>query len=94
MVRDTFGMARQYCVRYDGTETKVDVVGNLTTEELDRLIKTLQDARADRARFDEGKPLVITCSTCDGFTDSDAAHLHQGQYVGECCWDERLRTTE
>jgi uncharacterized Fe-S radical SAM superfamily protein PflX len=38
---------------------------------------------------------LITCSMCRRKCRADTAHLHQGKYIGhECCWDERLRTTE
>ena len=48
MIRSEFGDEKQYCVRYDAYETKVDVVGNLTIEELDELIEVLTQARKDR----------------------------------------------
>ena len=37
---------------------------------------------------------VVDCKFCGKEVDADTAHMHQGSYVGECCWDERLRTTE
>lgn len=37
----------------------------------------------------------LTCSFCHKPIDPTTAHRHNGSYVGdECCWDERLRTTE
>lgn len=37
----------------------------------------------------------VTCKFCGKPAEASTAHLHDGQYVGdECCWDERLRTTE
>ena len=39
-------------------------------------------------------PKTVTCKLCGKETPAGTAHLHQGQWVGECCWDERLRTTE
>lgn len=48
MYRKEFGVNKKYCVRYDAFETKVDVVGSLSVEELDSLIEELIDARAMR----------------------------------------------
>lgn len=41
-----------------------------------------------------GEPSAV-CSICDrGLFQKDDKHLHQGEWIGSCCWDERLRTTE
>jgi len=38
---------------------------------------------------------TVTCKFCHEQTPSDTAHLHDGGWVGDqCCWDERLRSTE
>ena len=47
-----------------------------------------------RALEEEEVCLDYYCKCCTKKIDLDDAHLHQGEYVGECCWDERLRTTE
>jgi len=36
----------------------------------------------------------VECKICGELCDAKTAHLHQDEYVGECCWDERLRATE
>jgi len=36
----------------------------------------------------------VECSICNELCEAKTAHLHQDEYVGECCWDERLRATE
>lgn len=36
----------------------------------------------------------VICKLCNEYCEAKHSHLHQGEYVGECCWDERLRTTE
>ena len=36
----------------------------------------------------------ITCKFCGKKAPAKTAHIHQGLFVGECCWDERLRSTE
>jgi len=37
---------------------------------------------------------MLTCSVCKRDTPAETAHLHQGEYIGECCWDERLKASE
>ena len=39
-------------------------------------------------------PGKVRCIKCDRLADDKTAHLHKGRWIGECCWDERLRTTE
>jgi hypothetical protein len=37
----------------------------------------------------------IPCSVCGKCCDPSTAHLHQGKWIGdECCWDERLKSSE
>lgn len=37
----------------------------------------------------------VRCKFCGRLVPGRTAHLHQGGWVGdECCWDERLRSTE
>lgn len=39
--------------------------------------------------------ILITCALCGNSAVSKTAHLHQEQYIGdECCWDERLKSSE
>ena len=37
---------------------------------------------------------TVACKFCGRAAYAHIAHLHQGGWVGECCWDERLRMTE
>jgi hypothetical protein len=37
---------------------------------------------------------TVTCKLCHQEVPSHTAHLHQDGWVGDCCWDERLRSTE
>lgn len=37
---------------------------------------------------------TVTCSLCSEEAPIASAHMHQGKFIGECCWDDRLRTTE
>jgi len=42
------------------------------------------------------KDKFVFCKFCKAVIDStsESSHFHDGGWVGECCWDERLRTTE
>lgn len=43
----------------------------------------------------EQEQKTVVCKFCRKETDPYTAHLHQEEWVGdECCWDERLRSTE
>jgi hypothetical protein len=38
---------------------------------------------------------AVSCKFCKKLVGVRSAHVHQGEYVGDdCCWDERLRSTE
>lgn len=37
---------------------------------------------------------MVVCKLCDNECSAETAHRHRGNYIGECCWDERLRVTE
>jgi hypothetical protein len=39
-------------------------------------------------------PNTVYCKFCHGAVTEIGAHRHDGGWVGECCWDERLRATE
>lgn len=36
----------------------------------------------------------VRCKFCKELVPAKDAHAHLGEYVGDCCWDERLRITE
>jgi len=36
----------------------------------------------------------VTCKFCSKLTAADTAHLHQGEWICDNCWDDRLRSTE
>lgn len=39
--------------------------------------------------------ICVPCCHCGLEVSAETAHLHQGQWIGdECCWDERLRSSE
>lgn len=38
---------------------------------------------------------AVKCSLCNRDTSAKTAHVHQGEWIGDdCCWDERLRSSE
>jgi hypothetical protein len=38
---------------------------------------------------------LFLCGICRRSCNKTTAHLHQGQYIGdECCWEERLKSSE
>jgi len=40
------------------------------------------------------EPATVECSLCGDDVTAAEAHLHQGKYIGDCCWDERLKASE
>uniref|UniRef100_A0A6M3IMI3 Uncharacterized protein n=1 Tax=viral metagenome TaxID=1070528 RepID=A0A6M3IMI3_9ZZZZ len=43
----------------------------------------------------KSKKLTVDCCLCGNPCDAVMAHYHQKKYIGdECCWDERLRSSE
>ena len=51
--------------------------------------RAVQDAMLDAAVYG-----TTVCSLCGKSGPTPDAHLHQDKYIGECCWDERLKATE
>ena len=41
-----------------------------------------------------GKRAIVLCKFCRKLVEALAAHRHDGGYVCDGCWDERLRETE
>jgi hypothetical protein len=39
-------------------------------------------------------PSTVTCSVCGNQACAGGAHLHQDKWIGECCWDEKLKASE
>lgn len=43
----------------------------------------------------EKKQRRVRCKFCNRLCNKNTAHLHQGLWVGnECCWDDRLKSSE
>jgi hypothetical protein len=52
-------------------------------------------AVAEMSGEDPDEEEAVLCKFCRHQVPARTAHLHQGGWVGdECCWDERLRSTE
>ena len=51
--------------------------------------RAVQDAVLDAVVYG-----TTACSLCGKSGPTPDAHLHQDTYIGECCWDERLKATE
>ena len=69
----------------------------LNSKEVEALagIINMLDAWSDEIYHnEENSMLPFSCKFCHRPVDPTKAHLHDGEYVGECCWDERLRATE
>jgi hypothetical protein len=49
---------------------------------------------AARKLIADSATAAVKCVTCHKDAPAATAHLHQGKWIGECCWDERLRSTE
>jgi len=68
-----------------------------TEHEMKRLglptcMKLTREAAQKRA---EAKKRRVRCKLCKNLVPRETAHRHQGKWIGDdCCWDERLRTTE
>jgi hypothetical protein len=57
-------------------------------------VKWLKAHRPNLAARVSGEKTVM-CKFCYKEALAETAHLHDGQWVGdECCWDERLRSSE
>jgi hypothetical protein len=58
-------------------------------EEDDQAVNGALDEIIDRF----GRPMV-RCRLCGTDNPQCLAHLHQGDWIGECCWTETLRASE
>jgi len=44
--------------------------------------------------IEQAEKSIVICSMCKSSISVYTAHLHQNKWIGECCWDEQLRTME
>ena len=77
-----------------GDEDKYhDAANEATFAILEGFVRYL--AGQHRLDIQDGGDRFVECKFCHKLTNANLAHAHDGGYVGdECCWDERLRTTE
>lgn len=40
------------------------------------------------------KKRCVRCKFCGSLVAKKTAHLHQGSWICEVCWDDRLKSTE
>jgi hypothetical protein len=59
---------------------------------LERIANALETMAKIQRNDDEIQ--YTKCSICSKEIDARDGHLHQGSLIGECCWDERLRSSE
>jgi hypothetical protein len=45
-------------------------------------------------QWDELINLPMFCSLCSQIISVNTAHFHQSKFIGECCWDDRLKSSE
>jgi hypothetical protein len=45
------------------------------------------------AEENRAQPATVACKFCGEQVPANTAYRHDGGYVGDCCWDERLRAT-
>jgi hypothetical protein len=45
------------------------------------------------AEENDTDPATVTCKFCEEQVPASTAYRHDGGYVGECCWDDRLNAT-
>ena len=69
--------------------------GSIMTTPMEyRSLLSLWKAKEARAARDKekssGSKMMKPCSMCKKPIDVSTAYVHQGDFVGECCWDERL----
>lgn len=64
-----------------------------TEEEITAALKELGDVGSGLPMVDPEDDMVI-CMFCYKQAPRETARVHQTNWVGECCWDERLRATQ
>lgn len=86
-VNDAFDILRSAIHQWPQAGTDKEINGG---DAVDWLVPFL-DSVKDVVGYDED---VVNCKLCGEPTRLGTAHRHDGGYVGEECWDERLRSTE
>lgn len=71
------------------SNTNCDKCRELQARRVAALLQIIEHAQ----QYQSGALGRVTCIFCHNQVSTSEAHLHQGKWVGPCCWDERLRTT-
>lgn len=62
---------------------------------LDAFEEGCQEVMRPEIIMEKLKDVAVTCKFCGKWTQASTAHRHEDGWVGDdCCWDERLRSTE
>lgn len=90
------------CCRFIGDEAALDYVVS-RCKEMEMLMRR-EEAIYAKAKGNKRKPApvkktrgkaeTVPCSLCGRQRSIMRVHLHRGTYIGNCCWDDRLKTTE
>lgn len=83
------------CLRRIALEAFVDEDGTLNADKelgADFISEVVLHLEAAGLRPDE--PASVVCRVCGEPTDAATAHLHQGGWIGDECWDDRLKASE
>jgi hypothetical protein len=77
-------------------ETKKQVkIGRVGAKRTNYRDKAHEEARRRNAVWAEIHAGIVTCSICGKPCAQPTAHLHQDGWIGdECCWDDRLYSSE
>lgn len=85
---EVFDRPRTECPKCAGQDFMVYGEGRLCTVECEKCGHRWREPDPDEVE-------TVECKFCYEQVMVDTAHLHNGNWVGdECCWDERLRSTE
>ncbi len=63
-------------------------------DEADAEDATVRRYHGDSFDYDDAEEETVLCLMCRRPTNLRTARLYQGAQVGECCWDERLRSSQ
>lgn len=56
--------------------------------------KACVDGKGEHSLLCGKKTAKVKCYVCKERADALTAHLHDGKWIGECCWDDRLKSSE
>ena len=94
MLNTMFDVA--FSVNHEGDPK--DVPASVLLDALQQRINYLRanpQEAAEAFGISDSYEVDLCCSICGETCDPKTVHFHQGDTIGdECCWDERLRSSE